>query len=110
MTATVDGLAHHIVQEFHEQQDGHASWQALLEWYDGSIMRNETASNLRSKLDNLQLNALNNASQCINKFMELHRELQHIPGEVIPLDMQCNHAHDKITGRSIAGLISFSMQ
>lgn len=79
--ATVDGVAFHLVQEFELTKDGHAAWQNLCEWYDGDIIQNETAENLRVKLDNLKLHSGITASEYVNKFLAWHRDLSKIEGE-----------------------------
>ena len=44
-------------------------------------MRNETAEEIRSKLDSLILHNNTTVSSCINKFLTLVSELNRIPGE-----------------------------
>ncbi len=41
--ATVEGNVHHLVKQFEDTRDGHLAWRALLEWFDGDIIKNETA-------------------------------------------------------------------
>jgi hypothetical protein len=79
--ATVDGVAYHLVQEFEETKDGHAAWVKLCDWYDGDLIKNETAENLRVKLDNLVLHSGVSGSEYVNKFLAWHRDLSKIGGE-----------------------------
>ena len=79
--STVDGVAYHLVQKYEPSKDGHAAWQSLCEWYDGDTIQNETAENLRVKLDNLKLHSGITASEYVNKFLAWHRDLSKIEGE-----------------------------
>ena len=80
-TATSEGTAYHLVTFHEDTQDGHADWNALLEWYDGDIVKQETAENIRNKLDSLKLHRGIPASQYVNVFMTKVQELNKIPGE-----------------------------
>jgi hypothetical protein len=79
--ATVDGQAYHLVQKYEESKNGNAPWANLYKWYDGSLIQNETAENLRVKLDNLTLHAGITGSEYVNKFMAWFRDLDKIPHE-----------------------------
>ena len=79
--ATIDGCANHLVTQYSDSKDGHAAWNALMEWYDGDIVRAETADELRSKLTSLTLHPGTSASNYINKFLIWFRDLNKIPGE-----------------------------
>jgi len=79
--ATVDGVGYHLVQQFEEEKDGHAAWKNLCEWYDGDMIMNETAENLRNKLDNLRLHSGVSGSEYVNKFLAWYRDLEKIKGE-----------------------------
>jgi hypothetical protein len=86
--ATVDGNAHHLVKQYESERDGYKSWQALIEWYDGDVIRNETAESLREKLETLSLHPGVSASDYVNKYMMRFQELEKIPGE----GMSSSHA------------------
>jgi hypothetical protein len=79
--ATVDGVAYHLVQQFESDKNGHAAWKNLCEWYDGDMIMNETAENLRNKLDNLRLHTGVSGSEYVNKFLAWYRDLDKIKGE-----------------------------
>ena len=79
--ATVDGVAYHLVQQFETDKNGHAAWKNLCDWYDGDMIQNETAENLRNKLDNLRLHSGVSASEYVNKFLAWYRDLEKIKGE-----------------------------
>jgi hypothetical protein len=87
-SATVDGVAYHLVQQFEANKDGHAAWANLCEWFDGETVQSESATNLRSKLENLQLNTGMTGSEYVNKFLAWHRDLEKIKGE----GMSASHA------------------
>eukprot|EP00957_Ditylum_brightwellii_P079446 6041643-Ditylum_brightwellii.AAC.1 len=46
--ATSGRTAYHLVKQFKREKDGNKAWNALLEWYNGDIMKLETAEALRS--------------------------------------------------------------
>ena len=79
--ATSDGTSHHLVKQFDQDRDGHEAWQALCEWYDGDLIKNENAEIVRVKLDGLKLYPGISASDYINNFMNLSNELNKIDGE-----------------------------
>ena len=79
--ATVDGVAYHLVQQFETDKNGHAAWKNLCDWYDGEMIQNETAENLRNKLDNLRLHSGISGSEYVNKFLAWYRDLEKIKGE-----------------------------
>ena len=78
--ATVDGTAHHLVKRYSKTKDGHAAW-ALIDWYDGNSVKNETAEEIRSKIDNLVLHSQVTASHYVNKFSTWKNDLDKISGE-----------------------------
>jgi hypothetical protein len=86
--ATVDGNAHHLVKQHEDSRDGYAAWQALVEWFDGDIIKNETAEALREKLETLSLHPGVTASDYVNKYLMRYQELEKIPGE----GMSSSHA------------------
>ena len=79
--ATVDGTAYHLVQQVEISKDGHQAWVNLCEWYDGDMIQNETAENLRVKLENLKLHSGITGSEYVNKFLSWYRDLEKVPGE-----------------------------
>ena len=79
--ATIDGTANHLVTQYNDSSNGHGAWNALVEWYDGDVVRAETAEELRSKLNSLTLQPGAHASSYINKFLIWLRDLNKIPGE-----------------------------
>jgi hypothetical protein len=50
----------------------------MCEWYDGEIVKSETATNLRNKLEKLQLNSSISGSENVNKFSAWHGDLEKI--------------------------------
>ena len=81
--ATVSGTAHHLVKQFETSKNGNMAWEALVEWFDGDAIRNETANALRDKLSHLKLNVSTSAASYINNFLTWYRDLCKIPGEGI---------------------------
>jgi hypothetical protein len=79
--ATVEGVVYHLVSKVEVTKDGHAAWRNLVEWYNRDIIVNETAENLRNKLDNLRLNTGVSVSKYINKFLAWFWDLEKIKGE-----------------------------
>ena len=79
--ATSGGTAYHIVKAHDRRKDGHAAWRDLCQWFDGDAMKNETADNLRAKLESYRMTSSTGAQQYINSFMTTYRELNNIPGE-----------------------------
>lgn len=86
--ATVDGNCHHLIKRYEETRDGNKAWRALIEWYDGDVIRNETADTLRANLEALVLHPGISASDYVNKYMMRYQELDKIPGE----GMSASHA------------------
>ena len=66
--ATVDGTAYHLVKDHEDDKSGHEAWASLCEWFDGEEIREETADDLRSKINNLKLDSGTSASVYINNF------------------------------------------
>ena len=79
--ATVDGTAYHLVKKFEDSRDGHEAWNALLTWYDGDSVKNETAETIRARLEGLKLHQGSSAENYINKFQTSLQELDRIDGE-----------------------------
>jgi hypothetical protein len=87
-SATVHGVAYHLVQKFETDKDGHAAWKNMCEWYDGKKGMSETAVGICSKLEALQLTTSTSGSEYVNKFLAWHRDLEKIKGE----GMSASHA------------------
>jgi hypothetical protein len=87
-SATVNGVAYHLVQKFEMDKDGHAAWKNMCEWDDGETVKSETAVGIRSKLEALQLTTSTSGSECVNKFLAWHCDLEKIKGE----GMSASHA------------------
>ena len=64
--ATSDGNASHLVDAHEEDKDGHRVYRILVDWYEGDSLSTETAEDVRSKLDILNLNTRTTASEYIN--------------------------------------------
>jgi hypothetical protein len=80
-SAAVDGVAYRLVQKFEMTKDGHAAWRNLCEWYDGEAVKSETTVGLRNKIQGLQLTQSTLGSNCVNKFLAWHCDLEKIQGE-----------------------------
>ena len=52
-----------------------------MEWYEGESIKNETAEDIRAKLENVVLHQGISASHYVNKFLRYHHDLERIPGE-----------------------------
>ena len=46
-----------LLKQHDDDRDGHEAWRSLLDWFDGDIIRNETADSNRAKLDALLLHS-----------------------------------------------------
>ena len=53
--ATVDVIAHHLIEKHETTRDGHAASNSLCKWYDGDAVKNENAERLRVRLGDLRL-------------------------------------------------------
>ena len=73
--ATADGNAAHLVDSFEDQKDGHAAYSELVLWYEGDELTNETAEDVRAKLDKIMLNTKTSASEYINYFQLYTKQL-----------------------------------
>ena len=82
-TSTCDGCAYFLVKQFEETQNGQAAWKALCDWYDGDVIKNETAESIQTKLEALKFHSGISASEYVNKFMTLSHELGKIDGEAL---------------------------
>jgi hypothetical protein len=77
--ATVEGVAYHLVSKHEDTKNGYAAWKSLVDWYyDGDMIQNKTAENLRNKLENLRLHTGVSASEYINKFLAWFHDLDKI--------------------------------
>ena len=54
-SATINGTANHIVQDFEATSDGAGAWDALCTWFDRDVLLMETAKNIQDKLRHLKL-------------------------------------------------------
>lgn len=79
--ATVEGTAYHLVKQYEDMKDGYAAWQSLLGWYDGDVIKHETAEVIRAKLESLKLTIGSSAESYINQFLNSMHELDKIEGE-----------------------------
>ena len=79
--ATVDGTAYHLIEKYQMTKDGNSAWKDLVSWYEGEAIKNETAEDIRVKLENTILHQGVSASHYINKFLSYHHDLERIPGE-----------------------------
>jgi hypothetical protein len=68
LVACADGSAAHLIEQFDQLMDGHAAWQALIDWYDGEATTTETAADIRAALERLKFTDRTTASSFINKF------------------------------------------
>jgi hypothetical protein len=73
--AVIRGSANHVVAEVEDTRDGYKAWQALTAWYEESDLDHETSDALRTKIEQLYLNAGGSASDYINRFQTYNRNL-----------------------------------
>ena len=73
--ATTDGSAAHLVDAYEFQRDGHLAYNALVIWYEGDNLTTETAEDVRSRLDKLNLNTRTTASEYIDMFQLCTKQL-----------------------------------
>eukprot|EP00957_Ditylum_brightwellii_P017717 1334840-Ditylum_brightwellii.AAC.1 len=59
---TSGGTAYHIVKQHEDGKDSHDARKSLIEWYDGDVMKSETANTIRSRLENYKLGLTNDAA------------------------------------------------
>jgi len=78
--ATVEGIAHHVVKNHEDTQDGYKAWKALIEWYDGEDVVSETAETLRQNLHTTYMVSGVKASTYINLFLTTYNELSKLKG------------------------------
>eukprot|EP00957_Ditylum_brightwellii_P035991 2726652-Ditylum_brightwellii.AAC.1 len=53
--ATSEGMAFHLVKQFEDEKDRYAALQALMEWFDGDVLKTEMANTVRNRLENYRL-------------------------------------------------------
>eukprot|EP00957_Ditylum_brightwellii_P134042 10219811-Ditylum_brightwellii.AAC.1 len=56
------GTAYHLVKQFEVEKDGHAAWGAVVDWYNGNVMKSEMADAICPKLENYWLGNSDSAS------------------------------------------------
>ena len=66
--ATTGGGASALVSKHEEEQDGHAAWTSLKEYYEGPIAAGEAARLMRTLLFNLRLRSKDDATLHMNDF------------------------------------------
>ena len=66
--ATTGGGASALVSRHEEEQDGHAAWASLKDYYEGTIAAGEAAKLTRAKLFNLRLRSKDNPVLHMNDF------------------------------------------
>eukprot|EP00957_Ditylum_brightwellii_P104755 7984316-Ditylum_brightwellii.AAC.1 len=49
------GTAYHLVKQNDEDKDDHAAWNSLIEWFDGDVLKAETADTVRARLESYKL-------------------------------------------------------
>ena len=79
--ATSDGSASHLVDMHENTKDGHAAYVELVKWYEGDELTTETAEDIRSKLDKLNLSTRFSASEYINLFQAYNKQLTELGEE-----------------------------
>ena len=82
--ATADGQAAHLVDMHENNKDGYAAYQELMRWFEGDELTTETAEDVRSKMDKLNLSTRNTAGQYINSFLQHKKHLEELKEEYTP--------------------------
>ena len=82
--ATADGHAAHLVDMYENNKDGYSAYQELVRWFEGDELTTETAEDVRSKIDKLDLSTRNTASQYINSFLQHKKHLEELKEEYTP--------------------------
>jgi len=80
-SATNGGGAAHIVRWFAVEENGHAAWQALIDWYEGSVMTGKISRTIRTKLWSLCLHPRGDANKFINVFVLYSDKLKELGRE-----------------------------
>ena len=84
LVALADGSASHLIEQFEGTLDGHAAWDAVVEWYDGDATTTESAEDVRSRLSRLKLDTRTNASSYINRYRALNKQLKDLDESYTP--------------------------
>jgi hypothetical protein len=71
--ATNQGYATHLLSE--NKDDGHATWVAIRNWYNGESTSRRIIEHFRTKLSKLELDENTSASSFINDFIICHKRL-----------------------------------
>ena len=74
--ATTEGNASFLVDQFEEKRDGRMAYEALEKWFEGMKLQNETAEDIRSKLDKNILTTKISATKYINQFLSHTKQLK----------------------------------
>ena len=82
--ATADGHAAHLVDMHENDKDGYSAYQELVRWFEGDELTTETAEDVRSKIDKLNLSTRITASQYINSFLQHQKHLEELKEEYTP--------------------------
>ena len=81
--ATAYGNTAHLVDMYTDERNGHSAYEELVKWYEGDQLTNETAKDIRSKLDRLSLSTRVSTSQYINEFQQHAKHLEELGEEYI---------------------------
>ena len=74
--ATVEGYAAHLVDNYEDTRDGHASFNEMVKWYEGDELTTETAEAVRAKLNKIFLNTRVPASLYVNDFLQYAKQIE----------------------------------
>ena len=74
--ATTEGNASFLVDQFEDERDGRLAYDALKKWFEGMKLQNETAEDIRSKLDKNLLTTKVTATRYINQFLSYTKQLK----------------------------------
>ena len=74
--ATTDGNASFLVDQFEEDRNGRLAYEALEKWFEGMKLQNETAEDIRAKLDKNILSTKVTATKYINLFLSYTKQLK----------------------------------
>ena len=74
--ATTEGNASFLVDQFEDDRDGRKAFEALEKWFEGMKLQNETAEDIRSKLDKNMLTTKVTATRYINLFLSYTKQLK----------------------------------
>ena len=74
--ATTEGNASFLVDQFEDKRDGRMAYDALEKWFEGMKLQNETAEDIRSKLNKNILTTKITATKYINQFLSHTKQLK----------------------------------